>query len=110
MAVDEELVGRLRAATSHLDGIVEKRMFGGIAFMLNGNMCVGVTSKGGMMVRVGKDAHEATMKLPFARPMDFTGRKMKAFALVDPEGIQTDKALAEWVERARAFVATLPAK
>ena len=79
MAYDEGLAQRLRDYFFERENVVEKKMFGGLAFMVNGNMSVGVTNKGDLMVRVGKDGHDDALAQPHARPMDFTGRKMTGF-------------------------------
>ncbi len=110
MAYDEGLAQRLREFFEDYDGVVEKKMFGGVAFMVHGNMSVGVTNTGDLMVRVGKEAHDDAMAQPHTRLMDFTGRKMKGFVYVGPEGIESDEDLAGWVERSLDFVRTLPAK
>ncbi|PKB63648.1 MAG: RNA methyltransferase [SAR202 cluster bacterium Io17-Chloro-G2] len=109
MAFNEELALRIRAALSGHDGVVEKKMFGGIAFMLQGNMCVGVTGCD-LMVRVGPNGLDDAMAQPHARPMDFTGRPMKGFVYVEPAGTEKDDSLKRWVQRGVAFVASLPAK
>lgn len=84
-------------------------MFGGVCFMVGGNMTVGVTGSD-LMVRPGPDHFEALLALPHARPMDFTGRPMKGLVYVESTGIATDTGLAEWVERGAAFARSLPAK
>ena len=110
MAYDEGLAQRLRDYfDSQGIGVVEKKMFGGLAFMLDGNMCVGVLGET-LMARVGKDRHDAALERPHARPMDFTGRPMKGFLYVDPAGYEADEALVGWVELCMAFVRTLPPK
>ena len=114
MAYDEQLAIRVRRvleARARAAGIgtAERKMFGGIAFMVRGHMCVGVTGDD-LMVRVGPDAHAEALTLPYARPMDFTGRPMKGFIYVDAAGVAQDKSLATWVERSLAFVETLPPK
>jgi hypothetical protein len=85
MAYDEKLAQRVRQALSGQDGIVEKKMFGGLAFMLHGNMSVGV-EKDRLMVRVGPDRYDEALARPHARPMDFTGRPMKGFCVRAPGG------------------------
>jgi hypothetical protein len=102
VAFDEELARRVRLALSGQDGIVGKRMFGGLAFMLHGNMSVGV-DKDRLMVRVGPDRYEEALTRPHARPM-------KRFVYVPPEGLQTDTALQEWVQMGVDFALTLPRK
>ena len=84
-------------------------MFGGIAFMLAGNMAVGVIGED-LMVRLGEDAADAALDEPGVRPMDFTGRPMKGYAFVGPAGTATDAAIRGWVQRTLVFVDTLPAK
>jgi TfoX/Sxy family transcriptional regulator of competence genes len=110
MAYDEGLAQRLREYFTEKPDVVEKKMFGGIAFMVSGNMSVGVTNTGALMVRVGKDGHDDALAQPHARPMDFTGKKMKGFVFVEPEGYESDEDLAAWVERSLDFIQTLPAK
>ncbi len=84
-------------------------MFGGIAFMLNGNMCCGVINDD-LMVRVGPDGFEDALGRPHARPMDFTGRPMKGFVFVGSEGTDASATLIGWVQRGVAFAGSLPAK
>jgi TfoX/Sxy family transcriptional regulator of competence genes len=106
----DELASRIRAQIGLLPGVAEKRMFGGVAFMLDGNMLVGPMKDGGLLARVGKDAYAEALTLPGASPMTFTGREMPGFVEVREEGIETDDDLAAWIERARRFVVTLPKK
>ncbi len=87
----------------------QKRMFGGICFMLNGNMLVG-TFRAGMMVRVAKADHAATVKLPGATAMEMKGRVMEGFILIEAEAVEEDAALQGWIDRALAYNATLPIK
>ena len=109
MPYDENLAERVRAFFQAEPGYTEQKMFGGLCFMVGRNMAIGVTGSD-LMVRPGLDKFEDAMMLPHARPMDFTGRPMKGFVYVGPEGIATDAALAEWVERGAAFARSLPAK
>ena len=109
MAYNEELALRIRVALGGNDGVVEKKMFGGIAFMLGGNMCCGVTGDD-LMVRVGPDGLDDALVQPHARPMDFTGRPMKGFVYVGSAGTEKDDSLKQWVQRGVAFARTLPAK
>ena len=102
------MVGRLRTALAGLP-VTEQKMFGGTCFMLSGNMLVG-TSKRGLLVRVGKDAHGAALSRPNTRPMEMGGRAMKGYVFVAAEGTATAGDLKKWLSRARAFVETLPAK
>lgn len=105
---DDPMIGRLRSA---LEGqpVTEQKMFGGTCFMLSGNMLVG-TSKRGLLVRVGKEAHAAAIALPHAEAMEMGGRPMEGYVFVAPAGTSTAKDLGAWLKRARAFVETLPPK
>lgn len=109
MAYDEDLAERARAGLMGRKGFSERKMFGGIAFMLDGRMCCGVL-KSDLMVRVSPEDHEKMLREPHARPMDFTGRPMKGFLFVDPGGHRTEMALGTWIDRSVAFVSTLPEK
>jgi len=86
--------------------VVEKRMVGGMSFMVGGSMCCGVSGSS-LMIRVGPEARDHALTQPHVRPMKFGGRPLAGFVLVDPEGCQTDKALAAWVQRGLDFVSTL---
>jgi TfoX/Sxy family transcriptional regulator of competence genes len=109
MAYDENLARRLRAALADQEGLDERKMFGGLALMLRGNMCCGVI-RDELMLRVGPARYEATLARPHARMMDFTGRPMKGMVMVSPAGFVTEQQLAEWVALAVAFAGSLPAK
>ena len=109
MAYDEGLVERVRGVLDECQDVSEKRMFGGIAFMVRGHMCVGV-SDSRLMVRVGADAHAELAGQPHARPMDFTGRPLKGFLYVAPAGIERDADLERWVGHALRYVSSLPAR
>jgi hypothetical protein len=109
MAYDEGVAERLREAFSTRRDVTEMKMFGGIAFMVNGNMCCGVVHDT-LMARVGPDQYEAALKKPHVRKMDFTGKPLKGFVFVAPEGFESDNALADWIGLCTDFVATLPAK
>ena len=109
MPYDEGLAQRIRELLEDRADVVEKKMFGGIAFMLGGNMCVGVVGDE-LMVRVGTDAYPKAVKLKHAREMDFTGRAMKGMIYVACEGFDSDRALAKWVGRGVNFAGSLPAK
>ena len=113
MAYDEGLAQRIRETLADRQDIrleiVEKKMFGGIAFMVGGNMSVGVVNDE-LMVRVGKEGHDDALARPHARPMDFTGKPMKGFVYVAAEGIAEDEDLAGWVERGVSFASSLPVK
>jgi len=90
-------------------GYEEKKMFGGLCFLVNGNMCCGV-AKDTFMVRVGPEAYDEALALPHAREMDFTGKPLKGMVYVDSEGVSEDSELAAWVDRGLAFAGKLPPK
>ncbi|MFN0154644.1 MAG: TfoX/Sxy family protein [Gaiella sp.] len=112
MAYDEELAHRVRAALADASpsGTVEERkMFGGLCFLVGGHMACGLVGDT-LMLRLGEEGADAALARPHTRPMDFTGKPMRTMVYVEPEGIATKRALASWVGRAAAFVATLPRK
>lgn len=108
MSYDEDLAGRIRGVLAGEPGTREQKMFGGIAFMVRGHMCVGVLGDE-LIVRLGDDAAETALGRPFVREMDFTGRPMRSMVMVGPEGLR-GRALRGWVQRALAFVDSLPAR
>ena len=109
MAYDEGLAERIRDRLRDRQDVVEKKMFGGLAFMVRGHMSVGINGDE-LMVRVGKEAYEESLARPHAREMDFTGRALKGFVYVAPEGFQEDEDLAEWVASGLSFAESQPAK
>jgi hypothetical protein len=109
MAYAEEDARRIRDALGDRDDVVEKKMFGGLCFMVRGHMAVGLTTTD-LMVRVGPDAWESALAEEHAREMDFTGKSLRGFVFVDPQGWANKKDLAGWVARGIAFVESLPAK
>ena len=109
MAYDEELADRIRDVLAGRERVEERKMFGGIAFMVGGHMTVGVV-KDELMARVGADGENEALAQPHARTMDFTGRPMTGFVFVSAERVATEEAVRPWVERCLAFVATLPPK
>jgi len=109
MAFDEKVAARVRAALKGRRGVAEKKMFGGIAFMVRGHMAIGVNDDT-LMVRVGPDAYEASLARPAAREMDFTGKPLRGYVYVGPKGFASAAGLGEWIERALAFNRTLKAK
>ena len=108
MAFDENLAERVRGALAGTGAIREVRMFGGLCFMLNGNMVAG-TSKRGLMVRVGKDQQPSALARPGAKRLEMTGRPMEGYIFVDPPPLD-DRSLQNWLALAVAFVKTLPPK
>lgn len=109
MAYDETLADEIRARIGEYGDVAEKQMFGGIAFMLSGNMAVGVSGDE-LMVRVGKEAHDDTVSLPGARIFDLSGRPMRGWLVVEPEGFATDAELDAWIQRGIKFAESLPPK
>ena len=109
MAFSEELAGRIRQGLARRKGIEAKKMFGGIGFLLNGNMLVGVW-KDSLIVRLGPEEGGEALKEPHVSEFDITGRAMKGWVLVAPEGVEADDELSGWVQRAVKFVGKLPAK
>ena len=108
MAYDLKLAERIR---SELNGMpfVEKKMFGGVGLLLNGNLACGV-HKDDLIVRVDPEKHTALLKKPHAKPFDLTGKPMKGWLLVEADGVKTDKQLSAWVKEGVEFVLTLPPK
>lgn len=106
---DEALVERIRPFMKNRKGYSEQKMFGGVCFMINGNMCVGPW-KGSLIVRLDKAKHEETQSEPYVGLMDITGKVMKGWATVSPAGIKKDDDLKAWIDRAVKFARTLPAK
>jgi hypothetical protein len=109
MPFDDVMAARIRARLAGMPGLVEKKMFGGVCFILNGNMACGV-HKQSMIVRVGLNEHEAALKRPHTRIFDLTGKPMSGWVMVDAPGVEVEADLADWVERGLAFAATLPPK
>ena len=109
MAYDEGLSQRVRELLAEQPGLSEKRMFGGLAFLLRGNMCVGIV-KDELMVRVGPAAYQSLVQQPHAREMDFTGKPMTGFVFVESEGVESDADLRRWVGHGVAHASSLPGK
>jgi len=109
MGYDETLANRVRQALSKHSDFDEKRMFGGLAFMVHGHMCCAILGSE-IMVRVGPAGHAKALSAPHAREMDFTGRPLVGMVYVGSAGFKTEKALDAWVERGLSFVLSLPAR
>lgn len=107
MAYDERLAARVRALLKGQRALAEKQMFGGLAYMSQGKMFVGIL-KDNLVVRVGSEANDRALKEPHTRPMDFTGRPMKGYIYVSPDGVKTTVQLRKWLTRGQTFVASLP--
>ena len=106
MPYNEPLAERIRFVLGAREGISEKKMFGGLTFLLDGKMFCGIV-KDDLMVRVGPERYEESLGEPHVRPMDFTGRPMKGYVSVEPAGCSTEEAVRVWVERGEEFVRTL---
>lgn len=106
----EELSERVRALLANRPAITEQKMFGGRAFMRDGNMLVAPTGDGGLLVRVGKERYQEALAAPGAEPMTMTGRTMSGFVHVAGDVLEDEDVLAGWIARAESFVATLPPK
>ena len=111
MAYDEATAERVRKILSARRAVTERKMMGGLCFMVSGSMCCAVTRHGGLLVRVGEDAKEQLLREPHVVPLQTRGRKvMTSFIHLLPEGYRTEAALRKWVTRGLDFVAALPAK
>jgi TfoX/Sxy family transcriptional regulator of competence genes len=106
---NETLAERIRQRLARRKNVTEKKMFGGIGFLLNGNMLVGVW-KESLIVRLGEDEGEKALKQPHVKEFDITGRPMKNWVLIEPEGVEDDDQLNGWIQRAVRFVGALPTK
>ena len=109
MAYDERLARRVRSQLADQADLRERKMFGGLAFMVRGNMCCGIVGEE-LMVRVGPEQYAAALAQPHAREMDFTGRPMTGMVMVATEGLASDEALEHWIQRGIVFVSSLPSK
>ena len=109
MAYSEQSANRIREALADRSDLTEKKMFGGLSFLLHGNMCCGIIGDD-LVVRVGQDNHEKALEKPDARPMDFTGRPVKGMVYVGPEGYRTDDSLKYWLDHGISFALALPPK
>ena len=107
MAYDESLAGRVREAFARRRGADEKKMFGGVGFLLDGSMCIGVW-KQFLIARVGPTGYEAALERPFVKEFDITGRPMKGWVMVEADGVNEDDELLEWIDLAVKFVRSLP--
>jgi TfoX/Sxy family transcriptional regulator of competence genes len=110
MAYDEDLANRIRELLADHDGVTEKAMFGGLAFLLNGHMSVSASRSGGLLVRVDPVDTDAVLERPHTALMEMRGRTMPGWIAVAPEGVRTKRELSAWVRRSVAFASTLPPK
>ncbi len=107
MAFDITLAERVRRLLSEREGVEEKKMMGGLTFMVDQKMCVGIVNDD-LMARVGPDAYDSALKQPGCRKMNFTGREMKGFVFVGPEGTKSDYSLQAWITKALAYNPIVP--
>ncbi len=110
MAYDVDLANRLREQLADQDGVSEKAMFGGLAFLLHGNMAISAFSRGGLMVRVGPDAIDEALSRPHTEAIEMRGGQMPGWIHVAAEGVTTKRQVGAWVRRAMEFAKTLPPK
>jgi TfoX/Sxy family transcriptional regulator of competence genes len=110
MAYDEELAQRIRDLVAGEPGLTEKKMFGGLAFLIGGNMAVAASGQGGLLVRVEPEESDALVAGSHARPVEMRGRMMNGWLRIDTEHLETTDELAAWVERGASFARSLPAK
>ena len=109
MAYDENLARRIREALRGKAGLTEKKMFGGIAFLLRGHMFVGITGES-LMARVGPEEYKGALARKHVREMDFTGKPLRGYVFVDSKGLTDKNALKAWVQQCAAFASTFPPK
>jgi TfoX/Sxy family transcriptional regulator of competence genes len=110
MAYDEDLANRIRELIAGDPEVTEKRMFGGLAFLVAGNMAVAASGQGGLMVRVDHEATDALVRKPHAAPFEMRGRTMQGWLRVEAEGVRTKRQLEPWVRRGVAYARSLPPK
>jgi hypothetical protein len=110
VAYDEELADRIRELVGSESDLTEQKMFGGLAFLIGGNMAVAASGQGGILVRVDPDQSDALLATSNARLMEMRGRRMRGWLRVDPEDVRTKGHLAKWVELGTAYARSLPAK
>ena len=110
MACDEDLANRIRELVLAEEGVREQRMFGGLAFLINGNMSVSVSGRGGLLLRVAPQDTEKLLRLPHAQPFEMRGRMMDGWLRVDAAGLATKRQLERWVARGVSHARTLPHK
>jgi TfoX/Sxy family transcriptional regulator of competence genes len=110
MPYDVELADRIRELVADVPSLTEQRMFGGLAFLVGGNMAIAASGRGGLLVRVDPDESEALVAKTSARLFEMRGRAMRGWIRVESEDVRTKKALASWVERGVGYASALPAK
>ena len=110
MAYDEDLADRIRELVADQPGLTEQKMFGGLAFLIGGNMAVAASGQGGVLVRVDPAESDALVATTSARPMEMGGRQLQGWLRVGPQAVRTSRQLAKWVELGTTYARSLPAK
>jgi hypothetical protein len=110
MAYDEDLANRIRELIAAEPGVVEQKMFGGLAFLIGGHMSVSASGQGGLLLHVAPEETEALLAKPHATPFEMRGRTMDGWLRVEPEGVKTKRQLGPWVKRGVAYARSLPPK
>jgi TfoX/Sxy family transcriptional regulator of competence genes len=110
MAYDEDLANRIRELVATEPGVTEKKMFGGLAFLINGNMSVSASGQGGLLLHVDPDETDRLLSKPHAHPFEMRGRVMQGWLRVDPDGVKTKRQLDRWVSRGVHHARSLPGK
>ena len=110
MAYDEELANRIRTVVQDEPGLTEQRMFGGLAFLIGGNMAVSASSQGGLLLRVDPDVTGSLVSEPAVRRFEMRGRQMDGWLRVDPSVLQSDRELRRWINHGVAYARSLPPK
>lgn len=110
MAYDEELANGIRDLIGAEPGLTERRMFGGLAFLINGNMSVAASGQGGLLLRIDPDDTDALVESPHAEPMVMRGRPMQGWLHIAPEGLRSKRELERWVRRGVDYARSLPSK
>jgi TfoX/Sxy family transcriptional regulator of competence genes len=110
VAYDEKLAARIRELIAGESGLTERKMFGGLAFLIGGNMAVAASGQGGLLVRVDPAESDALVARAHARPMEMRGREMQGWLRVDAENVQTKRELAGWIDVGTTYARSLPAK
>jgi TfoX/Sxy family transcriptional regulator of competence genes len=110
VAYDEDLANRIRELMAGEAGVTEKKMFGGLAFLIGGNMAVAASGQGGLLVRVDPEESDELVAKPHAAPMVMRGREMQGWLRVDDQGVRTKRQLEPWVKRGVAYARSLPPK
>ncbi|MEA2283645.1 MAG: hypothetical protein QOK21_4252 [Solirubrobacteraceae bacterium] len=110
MAYDEDLANRIRELLAGTDGVTEKKMFGGLAFLVGGHMSVAASGQGGLLIHCEREQTDALLEQPHTSPMVMRGRPVDGWLRVDADGVESDRQLRSWVERGLAHARSLPSK